>query len=181
MGQPKEGVRLADGRPMATHVLDALAPLGVPIALLGESQGWTPPESVVQLTDRTPGKGPLGGLDTLLHWGRAHVYLVVCCDQPLLGHELVRFLADHAHLCEGRPLFLQTESGQTLDPFPCLLPSTLAGDIALALREDRLGVRRLLSHIATHLTIPDAWAPRVASMNDREALRQAGLLHSGHE
>ncbi|MCC5875557.1 MAG: NTP transferase domain-containing protein [Candidatus Sumerlaeia bacterium] len=176
MGQPKEGILLRDGRPMADHVHDAVASMGIPIAVLGSPTVWTPPEGTTILPDRQPGQGPLAGIDALLHWGRARVYIVVCCDQPLLTPEIMSFLEARASMATDRPLFLRTECGRDLDPFPGVYPVSLAPLVADALARGSRGMRRLFSSMADWHTVPDQWEHLTASMNDRESLRRAGLL-----
>lgn len=172
MGQPKEGVVLPDGRPMADHVHDVVATLGVPIAVLGNPKAWNPPPGTTVLPDRHPGQGPLAGIDALLQWNRAHVYIVVCCDQPLLTPAMMSLLKAHAGSSIDHPIFLRTHSGRDLDPFPGVYPTTLAPHVANALANERRGMRRLFAPMAKWLVVPDEWEHHATSINDREALRK---------
>ena len=175
MGRPKEGVRLADGRPMIEHVLDALRPHCGSIIILGEARGY-PAEKHPELTylaDETPGQGPLGGVETLLASGRADRYLLVTCDQPLLTPPLLAPLVASAG---ERPTFLRTESGDPLDPFPCLLPTPWLDSVRGALSRNERSIRALIRNsVVDWLTVHDSLAVQTESFNDPAALDRHGL------
>jgi molybdopterin-guanine dinucleotide biosynthesis protein A len=46
--------------------------------------------------DRTPGAGPLGGIDTALGLGRAEWNLILACDLPLAGADFLTTLVERA-------------------------------------------------------------------------------------
>lgn len=176
MGRPKEGVLLADGRPMIEHVAGALAPLVPRIAILGDSGGWPVPEGMIQLRDHFPGAGPLAGIDALLQSGIAVRYLVVSCDQPLLRAETLRRLLAASGASAA---FFRARSGEELDPLPVLLPASLAADVRRALESAAgrpPGLRALLRPQAQWIPLPDGEVPLLRSMNTPADLEAAGLL-----
>jgi molybdopterin-guanine dinucleotide biosynthesis protein A len=46
--------------------------------------------------DRVPGSGPLGGIDTALSLGRAWWNLILACDLPFVGPEMLEALLERA-------------------------------------------------------------------------------------
>ncbi|MDR1989931.1 MAG: molybdenum cofactor guanylyltransferase [Acidobacteriaceae bacterium] len=75
--------------------LAAARPLSTDILLIG-SRTATAPEGVRLLADRTPGAGPLGGLDTALSEARHPVVLLLACDMPYVTTRLLAYLASNA-------------------------------------------------------------------------------------
>lgn len=174
MGAPKEGLRLADGRSMIEHVIDAVrAALGdeAPVAIVGNCDGWDIPrgDGFHHVLDRRHGKGPMGGLEALLGSGLAENYLVCTCDQPLLTPELLQTLASNVIALGNRVAVMKSTRGDELDPFPCLLPESWLEQIQYALGEDRLSVRALLrGGDPVWVMIPNDWARQVRSINTPE-------------
>lgn len=175
MGEPKEGVLLADGRPMIEHVIDALAPLAPRIIVLGDCTGWRVPPAMPHLRDHFPGRGPLAGIDALLQSGRARRYLVVSCDQALLRASVLRRLLDAP---AEAPAFFRTDCGRELDPLPALLPASLAGEVRHALETAAgrpPGLRALLRPRAHWITLPGGETPTLRSLNTPADLEAAAL------
>ncbi|MDK2973349.1 MAG: molybdenum cofactor guanylyltransferase [Candidatus Sumerlaeota bacterium] len=171
MGAPKEGVVLSDGRPMIEHAAAALAPLVQRLAVAGECRGYCPPAEWVRLADRVADCGPLAGIDALLASGLADAWLIVTCDQPLLTPGLLRPLVG-----DGRgAAYFVTESGESLAPFPCLLPASLGGAVSAALDAGRLSPRHLLHGLpARRITLTAADALRCGSINSPGELDALG-------
>lgn len=95
MGEPKALVEL-DGQPLASRVAAALDAAGASnVVLVGGEPAWSDRLGLVQVPDRWPGEGPLGGLVTaVLDAGPAAIepdaiepdaiVVVAACDQPWL-------------------------------------------------------------------------------------------------
>ena len=177
MGAPKEAVRLADGRPMIEHVIDAMR--GAPalkVAIVGACEGYPVSEKpdLIHLPDLHPGLGPLAGLEALLASGLAERYLIATCDQPLLRPELLTALAESP---SSLPRFLITESGTRLDPFPCALPVGWLDHVQRAMAHEHLSVRDLVRNSDVEwFTVPDDHAQQIKSFNSMNQLKQEGMV-----
>ena len=139
MGAPKEGVRLADGRPMVEHVLAALAAVCEQVVVVGECRGYQD-GSVTRLPDLRPGLGPLAGIEAVLSSRLSVSYLLAACDQPFLTPELLRRLAGEGE----EPRCFREEDGDGFHPFPCYFPASWLPQVQAALDGGRLSMRGLL-------------------------------------
>lgn len=147
MGQPKEGLILPDGRPLMAFLFDLLKPIVSEVYVVGASRGFEPAQvpGLRHLPDREPGLGPMGGLRTLLESGTATRYLLVTCDQPRLTRGLLDVLIQESP--PDRPAFLQTQSGQSLAPFPSLWPEATLAAVRDAMERGERSPRRLLREL----------------------------------
>ncbi len=171
MGQPKEGVVLSDGRPMIEHVADAYRGVCEQIVIVGACEGYdiASCKNTRQVKDRHKGVGPLGGVEALLASGIASAYVVTSCDQPLLTPDLLRLLVQCG---ESDGVFLRTDDGVELDPFPGFFPAAWLCGVENAIREKRLGVRRFLRTMDVQwVRAPANAADRVRSFNRPDELR----------
>ncbi len=176
MGAPKEAIRLADGRPMIEHVIDAIRVICPKIAIVGACEGYPVNEKpdLIHLPDLHPGLGPLAGLEALLVSGLAERYLIATCDQPLLRPQLLMTLAESP---SSLPKFIITESGTRLDPFPCALPAQWLGHIQRAVAHEDLSVRELVRNSNVEwLTVPDDHAQQIQSFNSMSQLIDEGVV-----
>lgn len=155
MGQPKEGLRLWDNRPMLAHVVDALAPLCSTLVVVGQCLGYnTEVDSrLTKIIDRQAGLGPLSALDALLSSDLSTHYLVTSCDQPLLEPALLQLLLDETESNPDQPIFFQSQDGIGLDPFPGLYPASLLPFVEQALAEGQYSIRKMLHEQPIH------WVP----------------------
>ncbi|MHB9132452.1 MAG: molybdenum cofactor guanylyltransferase [Armatimonadota bacterium] len=168
MREPKEGVRLWDGRPMIAHVIEALQTTCRKVVIIGGGDQLTPDIQV--LPDLHPGLGPLAGLETLLASSLDDCYLVVSCDQPLLTPELLSRLTTH---CASGACFFRTESGQGLHPFPGIFPAEWLPQVQGALQRGTLSIRRLIEELpVSWVVLPDALHPQLKSMNTPEDIQK---------
>jgi molybdopterin-guanine dinucleotide biosynthesis protein A len=183
MGRPKEGVPLPDGRPMIEHVLDALQPCCETIAIVGQCSGYSVEErpDLTHLPDRTPGMGPLSGLEALLASGLGEQYLVVTCDQPLLRPKLLQRLLDQDS--GSAPVFFKTADGREHDPFPGLYPAALLDSVRKALVDGHYAMRPLIrSHPIQWVTLPVDEEQALLNANTPELLATVErLLHHREE
>ena len=174
MGRPKEGLQLANGRPMIEHVIRVLRAVSPAVAIVGDCTGYPVSEhgDLIHLLDRTPDQGPLGGIEALLASGLAERYLVATCDQPLLSVPLLRRLIE---VREDRPVFLVTESGEELVPFPCLLNAGWLRPVQEAMARGRLSVReRIRNSAVSWVCVPDSFQALTRSMNTPADLDRLG-------
>lgn len=172
LGGPKEGLLLADGRPMIAHVLQPLSEVCEQIVVVGGCRGL--PSHILHLPDRHPGRGPMGGLETLLASGLGAGYLVTACDQPLLTPDLLRLLlggdATRPRLFEPpNPHTHPNGTGKVrVDPFPGYFPAHLLRRVRAALASGDASMQRLIGGLTRSKT-PVSWVPLPASF--RSALR----------
>jgi len=167
MGAPKEGVLLADGRPMVEHVCASLAAVCPRVVVAGECRGY-PDLTVPRIADLRPGLGPLAGLEALLSSGLDAAYLIAACDQPFVTPELLRRLLRG----DAEQLRCFREAGGTgFHPFPCYLPASWLPRVQEALDQGRLAVRTLFGQ--DHPNWPLVSAAEVAQL--RSVNRPADL------
>jgi molybdopterin-guanine dinucleotide biosynthesis protein A len=145
MGAPKEGVRLADGRPMVEHVREALAAVCEQVVIVGECRGYETGR-ITRLPDLRPGLGPLAGIEAALSSGLSAGYLIAACDQPFLTPELLRRLVGEAE----EPRCFREEGGAGFHPFPCYFPASWLPRVQEALDGGRLSMRGLLGENQPH-------------------------------
>jgi molybdopterin-guanine dinucleotide biosynthesis protein A len=171
MGRPKEGILLRDGRPMIEWVLDAFRDTFQQVFIVGACQGydWSEDRHLIRIADRSPGQGPLSGLDALLDSGAAEGYVVAACDQPLLTASLLRLLGQGP---ADRPrLFRTRQGGQSLGPLPGYYPGSLGDRVRQSIGEGRLAFRQLLSYEEVEwLAVSAMDEARLASVNTPEDL-----------
>jgi molybdopterin-guanine dinucleotide biosynthesis protein A len=167
MGGPKEGLMLADGQPMIAHVLKPLSEVCVRIVVVGVCQSASLPPDILQLPDLHPGRGPLGGLETLLASGLDTGYLVVACDQPFLTPGLLRLLlgedATLPRLFEPSDPRPDRKPGVRVDPFPGYFPTRLLRRIKAAMASSDTSMQHLIGSLA-HSKTPVSWASLPASL-----------------
>lgn len=141
MGQPKEALRLWDGRTMIEHVLETLFRLCPRVTLVGvgEPEVEVPDERVIHLSDLRPNQGPLGGLEALLSSHLDRSYLVTACDQPLVTEGLLRGLTSG----EPNQIHVYRRGDGFLQPLPGYFPSAVLDVVREALNSDD----RSLQHV----------------------------------
>jgi molybdopterin-guanine dinucleotide biosynthesis protein A len=79
------------GGPLAAHVAAAVAEAAGSVALVGDPGKYGRLGFPV-LPDRSPGAGPLGGIETALSHTAADWNLVLACDMPAVSAEFLRGL-----------------------------------------------------------------------------------------
>lgn len=92
MGRDKATVAFR-GEPLISRPLAALRESGAAeVVVVGGAPGAIAELGVEVVPDSHPGSGPLGGLITALDRSRYEMVVVLACDLPLLGADLVRTL-----------------------------------------------------------------------------------------
>jgi molybdenum cofactor guanylyltransferase len=89
-GYDKSQLRVG-GRTILERQLDALEGLVDRTYLVGSRSPVVAPPRVSVIPDRTPGQGPLSGLDAALSVCGGHV-LVLACDMPYVTRAMLRYL-----------------------------------------------------------------------------------------
>jgi len=65
------------------------------VAILGPRAGFVG-KGVEVYEDEISGQGPLGGIQTGLHWARTEFSLFLACDMPLMEERFLRYLCEQA-------------------------------------------------------------------------------------
>jgi molybdopterin-guanine dinucleotide biosynthesis protein A len=152
MGQPKEGLRLWDHRPMIEHVAGALSFIGQPLIIVGNCLGYSLENNTRyrHLPDEQPGQGPVSALKTLLSTGLAEYYVIASCDQPRLEPELLQLLVSEIPQYPEHAIFFQAQDGSKLDPFPGLYPASMLPAVQQFIQDEHFSMRKLIQTQPVH-------------------------------
>jgi molybdopterin-guanine dinucleotide biosynthesis protein A len=123
MGGAHKGLLEVGGRTIVSRQVEVLAPLVSEVMLVaGDPEPYR--ESGARLVaDRTPGRGPLSGLDAAFAGSAAESLRVVGCDLPFLDARLLSLVRDRAPEAPavvprvaGRPQALHARYGRAVWP-----------------------------------------------------------------
>lgn len=123
MGRQDKGLLLYQGKPMVSHVAEALGPCAVSIFINANrnikdyaSLGF----KVIEDSFETSGKGPLSGLLSCLKYASCNHLIISPCDTPLVSYQAFEALQeDYKHSPECIH-FLSTPTGK--HPLHAILP-----------------------------------------------------------
>ncbi len=93
MGTDKSLLPLA-GKPMLAHVIERVAPLGLPMSLITNTPEKHASFGLPMFSDLFPGQGALGGIYTAVMSSPSAYTLCLACDMPFLNPDLLRYLID---------------------------------------------------------------------------------------
>lgn len=167
MGKDKALLRFRGGV-MAGHVAAAVAAAAGSATLIGDPQKYGHLGYPV-LPDRTPGKGPVGGIETALASTAADWNLVLACDLPAVSPDFLRALLDAAERSGADALLPAGPSGR-LEPLcavyhrRCRQPLRRALDAGVLKVTDALAGLRLAPWTVTdsecfqNVNTPAEWA-----------------------
>lgn len=148
MGRDKARVLLA-GRPLITHVLERVAPLGDEVLVTTNAPEDYAFLGVRLAADERPGAGALAGLQTALRAARHEVVLVLACDLPFV---CVPLLEHMLRLAPQADAIVPRWRGE-FEPLHAVYRRNCLPAIDLALAEGR---QRMISfHSAIQLTVVD--------------------------
>lgn len=153
MGRPKADLVLSDGRTMAQTIAATLSALCNRVVIVGQCEGLL---HLQRIADRTPGLGPIGGIEALLATDLDDQYLLCPCDTPLLTAELLRrLLADD----EAAACVFQSDRQAAIDPLPCRIRGDLLAKIQAFIARGGRALWKLMEQLR----------PRVISLTVAEA------------
>jgi len=89
-GGRDKGALLVDGRSIRERQLEALAAITSDIMIVGGGHAAPGPARLV--TDKVPGRGPLGGLHAALSEAAGDATIVIACDMPFVSAPLLEHL-----------------------------------------------------------------------------------------
>jgi molybdenum cofactor guanylyltransferase len=158
------------GGALAGHVAAAVADAAGSAVLIGDPQKYGHLGYPV-LPDRSPGAGPLGGIESALNYTAADWNLVLACDMPDVSAEFLRGLLDAAERLNADALVPAGPSGR-LEPLSAVYHRRCLATIHRALEA---GVRKVTAALAglevarlavddgacfENLNTPEEWACR---------------------
>lgn len=168
MGQPKERLRLPDGRAMIQAVRDALATTCDRVVVVANDP--TVFDQGPVLPDLRPGQGPLAGIEAALAAGSGSEYVICPCDMPRVTREMIERLGGAAET--GLAVVLRLEGDDEPQVFPLRLHAAALPIVQRLLDEGRRSVQGLLGLVhPTIVDAPRAWADRFANINTPEEWR----------
>ena len=98
-----------DGRSILERQITELLQVTDDVLVVGAEMGFSTGRLYRLVPDRTPGCGPLGGLDAALAAARDDVVAVVACDMPFVTSAFLKHLLDLAR--EADAVVPRTERG----------------------------------------------------------------------
>ena len=131
------------GGALAGHVAATVASAAGSAALVGDPQKYGHLGYPV-LPDRSPGTGPLGGIETALSYTAADWNLVLACDMPALSADFLRGLLDAAERLSADALVPAGPSGR-LEPLSAVYHRRCQATLRRALEA---GVRKATAALA---------------------------------
>ena len=142
MGQPKEHLVLPDGRLMAQAVGETLQAVCREVVIVGppESPTWAA-HTWRCVADRTPGLGPIGGIEALLASGLNSGYLLCPSDIPLLSAELLERLLDAG---DGDAAVFHVAGQTRPSPLPLRISASCLGAVETLIEAGGRAVHELL-------------------------------------
>ncbi|HUE21318.1 MAG TPA: molybdenum cofactor guanylyltransferase [Bryobacteraceae bacterium] len=142
MGRDKALLPFRDGA-LAGHVAAAVEAAAGSVTLIGNPQKYGHLGYAV-LPDRSPGAGPVGGIETALGNTAADWNLVVACDMPAISAEFLRGLLDAAERVNADALVPAGPSGR-LEPLSAVYHRRCLTALRAALEA---GVRKVTDALA---------------------------------
>ncbi len=139
-----KGALVIEGRAIFDRQLSELASITSDILLVGY-RGTAPSTQVRMVPDRTPGAGPLGGLDAALAAARHDQIAVLGCDMPYVPAALLRHLLTLAAFGDADVVVPQTERGY--HPLCAVYARSCAAAVRRRIAERRLRVIDLFTDV----------------------------------
>jgi len=154
MGTDKALLRF-EGQPLVLRVAGLLARAADPVFLAPGRPGRLGDLGYAELEDPVPDAGPLAGVAAALEASPHQLVAVVAVDMPFACRELLRLLA-RLHAGEDAVVPM-TPMG--LEPLHAVYSKRSSVEARLALREGRLGLRRLLGRLRVREVSEREWRP----------------------
>jgi len=154
MGRDKALLPMGKG-PLLQRVIDAAEPLSSEHLLVTNTPDSHTAFAWPTAPDLHPDKGPLGGLYTALSHTTTAQILLLACDLPYLNTPFLRFLCEHI----GDHQAVVPASSEGLQPLCAIYNRTVLASVAQAMEKNKLGMRRLLTHLDISVIYPEKWKP----------------------
>lgn len=143
MGRTKASLPWSGEMTMLGSVAEVLRSITASVILVG---GDGPACGLDHLPDRHPGRGPIGGLETLCGSGLDDRYLVCPCDMPGLVPGLLQRLLSPVG---GEVVIFASESGHPVSTLPMVISADVYPVIAEQVEAGDHALHRLLQRVET--------------------------------
>lgn len=146
MGRNKAEIEWNSGT-LLSHAIAVLQRVAAKVFIVGLPQLQTLGTEVIEvITDEFCGLGPLGGIHAALKHTATDWIFVLAVDLPLVGSELVSFIAAAG---EASALAVVPRVGNHLQPLCAAYHRRLLPEVERAVVSDDLSVHRLLERVST--------------------------------
>ncbi|MFZ0391027.1 MAG: molybdenum cofactor guanylyltransferase [Calditrichia bacterium] len=138
-GSPKQSARLQN-RTLLEIAYHKAAQISDRVMIIGEAFNTPLPSGTMIKSDLIPGKGPLGGIYTALHFSELPFVAVLPCDMPFLDPRIYAHLWEQRS--EGAPRICKFS--ERIQPLISIWPRNLEEKVRTSLQHDELSIRQLL-------------------------------------
>lgn len=133
-----------EGGTLAQRAADAVWPHCASVLISVGPEGGNPAPGFPVVRDRPPaGRGPLAGIDAAFRITGDADLLVLACDYPKVGSDLLRVIVDAGE--EEDDVVMPVDARGRDHPLVALWRRSAATAVAAAIEEERLKVRALLA------------------------------------
>jgi molybdenum cofactor guanylyltransferase len=146
-GAPKAGAPIA-GIPMVRRAVAALSAVTSDVVVVSPTP--VPEAEAPRVADRVPGKGPLGGLEAALREAVARGLdgvLLLACDLPLVGPELLGAVAAAAAASPEAPVVAPARDGGGVEPLCAVYRVGVLEGVTRLLASDDLSLHALFRDV----------------------------------
>jgi molybdopterin-guanine dinucleotide biosynthesis protein A len=147
-------------RPLVESVAEAVRNAVGNVILIGEPKRYADLRLPI-IEDLRPGLGPLGGLETALKSGFGELNLIVACDMPNLGVDLLTSLLKSAEE-NGAPCTYARDSNGRAHPLCAVYRTACLPFVEDAIAQRRL---RMIDLVRNLEGVPLDWQGTIANVN----------------
>jgi len=168
MGQPKQDMRLPDGRTMIEHVHAALKVICSKVLIVGACEALS---DCPRVADRHPGQGPLAGIEAVLATGCDRQYVICPCDVPLIHQAVLKRLLSKSDAMAT--VFGLPGATSSFEPLPMRLADDALTVVRSQLQHGRRSVHALVKSVSYEVVEVDVNEKRsLMNMNTIEDYRR---------
>jgi molybdopterin-guanine dinucleotide biosynthesis protein A len=174
MGGPKSALQIG-GVAILQYLLDRLQWPCPSLLVTGIGNEQPPGHDLFnrEVTDAVSGEGPLRGLLTALEGATTERVAVVTVDMPGITREQIEWLLDEARDAEVASISRVIDGVARIEPFPCILRTSLREEIKRRLEAGRRSVHGLVEEAGTVFAAPASWGDEVwLNLNHPDDLSQ---------
>jgi len=174
MGGVDKGLQPLAGRPMVSHVLQLVDPLVDQLVVsCNRSEAQYSELCDYLVADQIPGfPGPLAVLQSAIEQLDCRQLLVLPCDTPLLGGQVLERLLEAAR--EDVSKVWALSDSQYLHPLHAVLPGSASEPLERFLQSSERAVRRFYMSLGLEtVTVPEDLVWQLDNINTPEQLAQA--------
>ena len=176
MGQDKTEVRF-ESETLLERAVSIVRPLSDRVLIVGKDVGPRLIDGVETSVDDHADVGPLGGIATALRLARPHPCLIIPCDMPMLGADLLSGLIRSHGRDVDCTLLVNPDTGR-IEPLVGVYASSCLDAMSASIAAGRLAIWRTLAELTVrHVPVPAAQADQLVNLNtpnDVSGLEQLG-------